>query len=249
MIKEEKNMDHQFDRSLSFSFLLNSENRKPTIILLLAPIFITTWKYYGTKEYYLEHLASLFVWYNNPDWTGSVYSFFMGFLLFGIVSVLIIKLVFKEKLSAYGVQIGDWKFGLLAVAIMAPIMVALTYPSSNDPKFLAEYPIFKGAGASANVFALHTFLYLFYYLGYEMFMRGFLQFGLREKFGDWYAILIQTAVSCLFHIGKPDAEIYSSILGGLLWGVVAFRSRSLLYVLIIHWLLGVSLDYFICFAR
>jgi len=38
------------------------------------------------------------------------------------------------------------------------------------------------------------------------------------------------------------------VLGGLLWGMVVFRSRSLLYVLLVHWLLGVSLDYFICFG-
>ncbi len=82
-----------------------------------------------------------------------------------------------------------------------------------------------------------------------MLMRGFIQFGLRESFGDWNAILIQTTISALFHIGKPDGEILSSILGGLIWGIVVFRSRSLLYVLAVHWLLGVSLDFFICFMR
>jgi membrane protease YdiL (CAAX protease family) len=51
--------------------------------------------------------------------------------------------------------------------------------------------------------------------------------------------------SCLVHIGKPAAETYSSILGGLMWGVLAFRSRSIVYGLVIHWLLGVALDLFI----
>jgi len=128
-------------------------------------------------------------------------------------------------------------------------MILLTYPSANDPQFLAEYPLFKGAGANMAVFTGHAFFYLTYYMGYEMMMRGFIQFGLREQLGDWNAILVQTAISGLFHIGKPDGEIFSSILGGILWGIVVFRSRSLLYVLTVHWLLGVSLDFFICFAR
>jgi membrane protease YdiL (CAAX protease family) len=89
-------------------------------------------------------------------------------------------------------------------------------------------------------------MYLFFYIGWETLFRGFMQFGLRSL-GDWNAILIQTALSCIAHLGKPAAEIYSSILGALVWGVVVFRSRSLLYVLIVHWLLGVSLDYFVAF--
>jgi membrane protease YdiL (CAAX protease family) len=238
---------NRFENSLSFSGLFSCENKKSTIILLLTPILATTWKYYGTKAFYLAHLASSFVFFNDADWTGAVFSFFSGLILFGVLPVLCIKLVFREKLASYGLQIGDWKFGLLAAAMMAPVMIALTYPSSKDPQFLAEYPLFHGAGASIAAFIQHSFLYLTYYIGYEIFMRGFIQFGLREKFGDWHAILIQTAISCLFHIGKPDGEIYSSILGGLIWGIVVFRSRSLWYVLLVHWLLGISLDYFICF--
>lgn len=237
----------EFESTLFPRQLFIGENKKPTIILLLAPVLVTTWKYYGTKSFYLSHLTSMFVWQNNPDWTGAVYSFLTGLLLFGFVPFLIIKFIFNEKLADYGVQVGDWRFGLLAATIMAPVMIALTYPSAKDPQFLAEYPLFKGAGISAGAFIQHAMLYLLYYVGYELFMRGFIQFGLRKQFGDWYAILIQTSISCIFHIGKPDGEIYSSILGGLIWGIVVFRSRSLFYVLLVHWLLGVSLDYFICF--
>jgi membrane protease YdiL (CAAX protease family) len=239
---------NRFNSSLSLKGLFSGENKKPTLILLLAPIIVITWKYFGTKAFYLAHLAS-FTLFNDPDRTGAVFSFFTGLLLFGVVPLLVIKFAFKESLSQYGVQIGDWKFGLLAVAVMAPVMIALMYPSAKDPQILAEYPLFKGAGASAGTFVQHAFLYLVYYVSYEMFMRGFIQFGLREKFGDWNAILIQTVVSSLFHIGKPNGEVYIAILGGLIFGIVVFRSRSLLYVLTVHWLLGVALDFFICFMR
>lgn len=239
---------NRFDSSLSLQGLFSGENKKTSLILLISPVLIITWKYYGTKAFYLAHLTAWSV-FNNPDWTGATYSFFTGLVLFGLVPILIIKFVFHEPLSLYGVQRGDWKFGLLAVAVMAPVMIALTYPSAKDPEFLAEYPLFKGAGASAMIFSSHALLYLTYYLGYEMLMRGFIQFGLRSQLGDWNAILVQTAISSLFHIGKPSGEIYSSIIGGIIWGIVVFRSRSLWYVLAVHWLLGVSLDFFICFMR
>ena len=239
---------NRFDSSLSLKGLFSGENRKTTLILLVSTVVMIVWKYYGTKDFYAAHLSA-YTLFNNPDWTGSIFSFFTGLVLFGLVPIIIIKSVFHEPLSRYGVQIGDARFGWLAVLVMAPVMIALTYPSANNPQFLAQYPLFKGATASAGIFAGHSMLLLMYYLGYEMLMRGFIQFGLREQLGDWNAILVQTAVSTLFHIGKPDGEIFSAILGGIIWGIVVFRSRSLLYVLIVHWLLGVSLEYFCCLAH
>lgn len=238
----------RFDRSIALSGLFSGENRKLTTVLLLTPILITTWRYYGTKTFYLSHLSSSLTLCGSPDRPGANFSFLTALLLFGLIPALVIRFVFHEPLSKYGLQVGDWRFGLFAALAMTPVMIALTYPLARDPHFLAEYPVFKGAGASSVIFAAHCACYLGYYAGYEILTRGFLQFGLRERFGDWGAILVQTTVSCLFHIGKPSGEIYTSILGGLIWGIVVFRSRSLIYVLLVHWLLGVSLDFFICFS-
>ncbi|MEX0602091.1 MAG: CPBP family intramembrane glutamic endopeptidase, partial [Bacteroidota bacterium] len=89
--------------------------------------------------------------------------------------------------------------------------------------------------------------YLMFYIGWEIYFRGFMQFGLRAAFGDWYSILIQVGASCLVHIGKPAGETYSSIIGGLVWGILVFRTRSILYAILTHWLLGVALDFFIVY--
>jgi len=70
---------------------------------------------------------------------------------------------------------------------------------------------------------------------------------LEGKFGGWNAILVQTLVSCLLHIGKPPAEIYGSIFGGIVWGMMAWRGHSLLFVILLHWVLVVSLDAFISY--
>ena len=238
---------NRFDSSLSLKGLFSGENRKPAVILLYAPLAVLTWKTFGTKAFYLTHWAAVGPG-RNPDWEGAIYSHVAALVLLGIIPALLIKLVFRETLAGYGVRLGDQRFGWRALAVMAPVVMLLAYPAASDPQFLAEYPLVRGAGASAAAFILHALLYLVYYASYEMFMRGFIQFGLRERFGDWHAILVQVALSALFHIGKPDGEAFSSVLGGLVWGLVVFRSRSLLYVLLTHWLLGVSLDFFICFA-
>ena len=235
--------------SLSLSELISRVNKKATVILLATPLILTTWKYYGTKAFYLSDLASVFVLFGNPEQTAELYTFFSAFVLFAIVPWAIVRFVFKEKMSVYGLQLGDWRFGLKAFLILAPIFVLASYTSINDPSFLAEYPLYKGAGASPSTFLGHALAYLFFYIGWETYFRGFMQFGLRDAFGDWNSILIQTALSCIIHIGKPAGEIYSSIIGALVWGILVFRTKSIVWGLLIHWLLGVSLDFFICYAR
>lgn len=222
--------------------------KKSTVVLLLSIVLIVTWRYFCSPGMYTTVIACAFGVTTNSLYAAT-YSFLTAFLLFGLVPVLVISLYFKESLQDYGFHLGDWRFGGGTLALLAPLFILLSYLSSNNPEFLAEYPINKDACLSAESFLMHSFLYLLYYIGYEVLMRGFIQFGLRGVFGDWNAILIQTTVSTLFHIGKPAGEIYASILGGLLWGFIVFRTRSLVYVLLMHWILGVSLDFFICWGR
>jgi membrane protease YdiL (CAAX protease family) len=54
--------------------------------------------------------------------------------------------------------------------------------------------------------------------------------------------------SSLAHIGDPAAESFAAIVAGLLWGVVALRTRSLLSGTLQHAVLGIALDWFLCFG-
>ncbi len=136
-------------------------------------------------------------------------------------------------------------FGLASL-LLAPVMVALSFAASKNPEFLAQYPLWRGACASPAAFAVHAASYLAYYLGFEALFRGLVQFGLRESFGDWNAVLVQTALSTLMHLGKPTGEVYGAVVGGLVFGTLALRTRSLLPVIALHFVLGISLDLFIC---
>jgi membrane protease YdiL (CAAX protease family) len=238
---------NKFENYFSLPGLFSKENKKSTIILLIAPVVLTTWKYYGTKTFYLAHLSDVFVLFNSAAMTAEWYNYFSAFILLGVSSIALIKLVFKETLADYGLRVGDWKFWFPAALVVGFVMIGLSYPSSKDPQYIAEYPLYKGAGDSARLFILHAFAYLVFYISWEFYFRGFLQSGLTPRFGIWGAILVQVALSCIIHIGKPDSEIYSSILGGLVWGVLVYRSKSIWPAVATHWLLGISLDYFICF--
>ncbi len=225
--------------------LLHSADRKATIVLLAAPVLGILFVYVGSKPFYLRHLASSVALGGNVELTAGLYAFASAFVLLGLIPALIVRVVFHEPLSAYGVRAGDLSYGWKALAVVAPVMVLLSLSASRMPEFLAVYPLNRAAGDGPLAFAGHALAYLVFYAGWEFGFRGFVQCGLRDEMGDWNAILVQTAVSAALHVGKPLGETLGAVLGGVVWGVIAFRSRSLLVPLLTHWVLGVSLDLFI----
>ena len=234
---------------------LSGDQRKPTVILLTSTVLMLTWRCFGSTEFYLSQVSPRLALHDDPAAGAGLYYFGSCFVLLGVVPALIVKLLFRESLADYGVQLGDRVRTIVTLLAFAPIMVLLAYLSSRDPAFLAEdpaildvYPINKSAGASPGMFGFHAFTYVLFYLGWEFHFRGFLQFGLRDKLGAANALWIQVMASSMLHIGgKPWSETYGAIAGGILWGVIALRTRSLLSGLMQHAMLGLSLDCFLCF--
>jgi len=219
---------------------------KPTLILLVSPVLLITWKYFGAPEYYSARIADHMTAAIDPIAAAAVYSFGMAFLLMGILPALMVKFVFREKLTDYGVGLGKTKSTILAIVISVPVFVVVGFLSSSNPSIIEEYPVNRNAGSSAAMFMLHGFTYALFYLGWEFHFRGFLQFGLKDSLGAGNALLVQVLASVLVHIGKPCIETYAAILGGIVWGLIAYRTRSLSVGLAQHFALGLSLDWFIC---
>ncbi len=217
--------------------------RKPTVILLSSTVLMITWWYFGSPRFYLDHFAAAGA---EPSAAPAIYTFVSCFLLLGVVPALIVKLVFREPLAQYGVQWGDRVRTPRSLLILGPLFILGGYVSSGIPAVAAYYPIDPTACDSPGAFAAHASWYLLFYLAWEFHFRGYLQFGLRDSLGAANAVLIQVMASSLLHLGKPDAETFSAIVGGIFWGWIAYRTRSLLSVVGQHYLLGISLDFFLC---
>ena len=154
----------------------------------------------------------------------------------------------RLRLCDLGLRIGDARAGLVAVAVLFPIVALSLLPTSRMPDFRAEYPLYHAAGQSLGVFIVYELCYAVYYFGWEFFFRGFMLFGLAGAVGAANAVLIQTIPSTLAHIGKPTPEVLAAVAAGLVFGAVALRTRSVLYVFLLHYLIGVTLDVFIVFG-
>ncbi len=182
-------------------------------------------------------LALLLDYYHYPllPWTRWIPKLIAGELslkildrtfLYFIVPMFFILIVFRENPRNYGFTLGDWKAGsiitLIAIALIAPILWIITKSSTTMHDYYA---------AMVSGLPMNTLLDLF---GWEFIFRGWLLFGYARKFGA-EAIWLQAVPFALAHIGKPELETLSTIFGGFAFGWVAWRTKSFVYPLIIHW--------------
>lgn len=231
----------------AWKMISHGEQFKATVVLLTMTVSMVTWKYFGSPEFYDQGLSRRLSLGGDPQVLAAVYCFLASFVLLGVIPALIVKFVFRERLADYGVQLGIPKRTFRSMAIFVPIFLVSGYTGSFDPAMQAYYPINPRAGASGAMFALHATTYFLFYLGWEFGFRGFMQIGLRGSMGEVSALLVQVLASVALHFGRPATETYLSILGGILWGVFAYRTRSLLSGTLQHYTLALSLDWFLCF--
>jgi membrane protease YdiL (CAAX protease family) len=218
---------------------LAKKQGKPTLILMYAVLAMIAWKYLSISQEQIlcQNTATAFLL--------GAHKIFGGFFLFGIVPIVIVKLIFREKLADYGLQLGNGRRVLLNSLIFVPLMFAVGILTGRDPAFWNVYPYNPVVTDAPTLFFCHAMTYLAYYFGWEFFFRGFMQHGLRDAMGIYNAILVQTMASAILHFGHPMSETLGAIAGGLLWGFLALRCRSLWAGFIQHSVLGITLDWFI----
>ena len=86
-------------------------------------------------------------------------------------------------------------------------------------------------------YIFYTAIYMF---SWEFIFRGFLLFGLANKFKEG-SILIQTIPFAILHLGKPALEAFFSVFGGIYLGYICYKSRSLIPAFLIHFSIKIIL--------
>jgi len=153
-------------------------------------------------------------------------------LVEGVVPLLVLIVLLRDRPSRYGLRIGDWRAGAaLAVtgcALMTPIILALARVES-----FASY--YAPQGATPLDVVLTTALEV---IPAEFFFRGFLLFALLRVVGP-IAVVIATLPFAFIHLGKPEVETLSTLAGGLLYGWLDWRTGSVVWSGLAHtWVLA-----------
>ena len=137
---------------------------KTTVILLYAAFALTFWIFLppsvvptespvdalvleaaGPLPGYPESVENALKSYADPaDLPLSVFltgerKIFAAFLLMGLIPILIVKFLFHERLTDYGLGFGNF-FTLRSMILFTPLMILLAYGASFNPKFYLVYP-------------------------------------------------------------------------------------------------------------
>jgi membrane protease YdiL (CAAX protease family) len=146
-------------------------------------------------------------------------------ILYLATPLLIVLILFREKPSAYGFTLGDWKTGLILTSISIILIAPILWLAAHGGTMKDYYK------PQVNGLPWNTFIDLF---GWEFFFRGFILFAYVRRFGA-EALWLQAVPFALAHIGKPEIEAFSTIFGGFAFAWIAYRTRSFIYPFIIHW--------------
>lgn len=212
---------------------LSSLDKNIVTIFITVALLQTISYHFASVKYFNESGLAGFVADNLVDLYANLYWFGLDIILLFLVPVLIIVFYFRENIKKYGLIIGDLNFGLKVCMVVVLIMAALLWFVSASEEFSLNYPSLKSAKDLSFQFLVYEVVLFFYIVAWEFIWRGYMLFGLEKKFG-YYAVFIQMIPFVILHNGKPLLEMLGAIPGGIFLGILALRTRSIFYGVIIH---------------
>ncbi len=120
--------------------------------------------------------------------------------------------------------------------------VAIGINSHFDPCLRSTYPIPDGSPWSIFRYLVFMPSYVLYYLAFEFHYRGFLLPALGDRFGFKTALLIHAITPTILHIGLCPGELIGSFPGQIALGWIALRGGSIWPALILHVIVGLTLE-------
>jgi hypothetical protein len=148
-------------------------------------------------------------------------------ILFGLVPLLVVLVGFRDRPSRYGLTVGEWRWGAALVLIGCAVMTPIVLWFATLPDVRAWY---GQAGAPVGQLLLTNGLDL---TATEFAFRGFLMLTLVRLIGP-FGVLVATMPFVFSHLGKPELELFSTLGGGLIYGWLAWRTRSIVWGSIGH---------------
>lgn len=228
-----------------FGFLFNAvrlTDRNAVVIFISVAVLQTVSWYYTSRRFFKINIYPEY--FDNPDI--DLYEFIYWFagdtVALLLIPALIIIFYFKKNIRDFGFQKGDYKTGIFYTVIFLGFMIPILWFVSASPEFAAKYPHLASARTDLNKFIIYEIGIFLYLVSWEFMWRGYMLFGLEEKFGN-YTVLIQMIPFVILHNGKPALETFGAIFGGIALGILALRTRSVYYCILVHFGVMFSIDF------
>ncbi len=198
-----------FRREFSAIGLFLKTYRNEIFVIGFATLFLTLAEYHPI----------------GSDWLNSLFYFLF-------LPILVIVGLLRKNPLDFGLRLGDVRKWAAYVGFTVLIGAPILYAVSRMAAFQGYYDMqdFNLVRYFATTFAA--------LLGAEFLFRGFLIFGLQDSFKEG-AIVIQLIPFVLVHFTKPELETLSTIMTGIYFGFIVYRTKSFWPAFIIHMFINV----------
>jgi membrane protease YdiL (CAAX protease family) len=180
---------------------------------------------------------------SQRDFNQLVYWAIVVIACYVVPAALAIRFVLHERVRDYGLRVRGirphFKAYAALFAIVAPLIVAASFTAS----FQDRYPFFHPAAGHSFWPYLYVWwaLYWLQFCALEFFFRGFLLYGLAPRLG-WAAIFAMVLPYNMLHYGKPMPEALAAIVGGIVLGSLALKTRSIWWGAALHISIALTMD-------
>lgn len=230
-----------------FTEMNRTSDKNLNLSLLFACIILFIYCYFGSFSFFEKTFADL------PDlgYWKIIYHNCMYFVLAFGCGLMFTKFILRKSPKDFGLAFTQKKLSLILILIAIPIAALCGLSCIGDEQMIATYPLVDLNRYGAwNLVLGYYISYFLYYIGWEYLFRGLLLNASKEKMGIVGAILFTTLISALIHtsigaFGKPMIETLSAIPAGIIFGYIAYKTKSIYPTLIIHALIGFFTDLFI----
>jgi membrane protease YdiL (CAAX protease family) len=196
---------------------------------------------YSFRSYFYQHRLLV------TSLNGGIYDRFLikcanestqALLIFSVVFVYWLVADKRINQTFYGFKIKG--VDIKPYLIMLGGMVPLIGIASTQSDFLLTYPTFQslidnqiGHALLFGKISIYEILYGSDYVATELFFRGFMLVALGKYLGKG-AILPMASMYVFIHFGKPLGETISSFFGGMILGIIAYETKSIIGGIIVH---------------
>lgn len=143
-------------------------------------------------------------------------------ILYGLVPLAIVIVGFRDRPGRYGLTLGDWRAGVVLVVVGLVIMTPVVLWFATLPDVRAFY---APSAAPIPVLLATNLVDL---SASEFLFRGFLMLTVVRAIGP-LGVLVATMPFVYSHLGKPELELLSTLGGGLVYGWLTWRTRSIVW--------------------
>ena len=228
-------------------------DQKTITILLLVPICLSMIQYFGDYKFLRDILQQMGAntllaksdrWFGGNNSLGDLTYWGLNlFIFYALVPMIVIKFIFNEKLTDYGLRLKGAYKGYQLYVILLLVMIPLVLYFSRTESFQSRYPFLKIHTKEdvQNKLWKWEIIYACQFFALEFFFRGFVLFGLKPRFGI-YAVFIMTIPYCMIHFGKPFPETIAAVVAGVVLGFLSLKNKSVWLGFLIHVSVGLSMD-------